>query len=115
MKSKKGTKLKEWQDLCKSGARVCEKCGESRFLTVDHIVPCYLLEHFTLDRLYLLQDMEENFQILCKWCNLEKNSRIDPRNPKTYTVLRHVLDLSEKEVFELSTVSPINPSENNVT
>lgn len=99
MKTKKTTKLFEWQQKCKSGTEKCAKCGETRFLTVDHILPVFLIEQFVTDRLETLHNLEENFEILCKWCNQTKAGRIDPRNPKTYIVLRNVLDKSEREVF----------------
>lgn len=97
MKIKKRTRLFEWQENCKNGLGRC-RCGETRFLTVDHIVPCFILEQFVIDRLEVLYNMEENFEILCKWCNAQKASRIDVRNPKTFEVLRKVIERTENEL-----------------
>lgn len=91
MKKKKQTKLFEWQTRCKSGNEKCAKCPETRHLTVDHIVPCHILEQFMLDKIYILYEMEENFEIVCRYCNQMKGGRIDPRNPKTYEILDRVL------------------------
>jgi 5-methylcytosine-specific restriction endonuclease McrA len=95
MKVKKKTKLFEWQMRCKSGTEKC-KCGETRHLTVDHIVPAFLLEQFGLDRVEILYEMEENFEILCRYCNQMKSSRIDVRNPKTYEIMTKILENARK-------------------
>lgn len=94
MKTRKHTKLFIWQQKCKSDTEVCSKCGEKRHLTVDHIVPVNILEQFMLEREEVLYNLEENFQILCRYCNLMKGGRIDPRNPKTYSIILGVLDRS---------------------
>lgn len=91
MKSKRKTKLFEWQQRCFKGEGHCGKCGRTDHLTVDHIVPVFVLQQFMLDRIDVLYDMEENFEILCRYCNQYKSSRIDPRNPKVYEILEKVL------------------------
>lgn len=98
MKKKKKTKLYEWQEKCRHPDARCAKCGETRFLTVDHIVPVHILLSFDFTT-ELAYEFEENFEILCRWCNQMKKGHIDPRNPKVYSVLRRVLDASEKLVF----------------
>ena len=90
LKKKKNTKLFEWQERNRLGKEKC-KCGETRDLTVDHIVPVFILEQFCLDKLDIMYEMEENFEILCRYCNKTKACRIDVRNPKTYQVLAKVL------------------------
>lgn len=97
MKKKKTTKLWEWQLRCQSGTEKC-KCGETRNLTVDHIVPAFFLEQFSLDKEFALYNMEDNFEILCRYCNQMKANRIDVRNPKTYQIMAKVL-LEAKEYF----------------
>ncbi len=91
MKKKKTTKLYEWQVRCNNGAEKCDKCGETRHLSVDHIVPVSILEQFCLDKIELLYEMEDNFVILCRYCNRAKGNSIDVRNPKTYQILSKVL------------------------
>ena len=80
----------EWQEKSKSGTEKC-KCGEIRNLNVDHIVPVVILRQFILDTNYVLYEMEENFEILCRYCNQQKAERLDVRNPKTYSILEKVL------------------------
>lgn len=91
MKKKKATKLFEWQQRAKSGTEKC-KCGETRHLNVDHIVPVAILKQFMLDEYDVLYEMEENFEILCRYCNQQKYDRLDVRNPKTYSILLKVLE-----------------------
>lgn len=93
MKYKGKTKLAEWQDNSKNG--VCP-CGEKRDVTVDHIIPVHFLEQFCLDKIEVLYNFEENFQYLCRYCNRRKGAQLDPKNPKTYSLLRKVLDDAEK-------------------
>ena len=100
MKFKRKSKLAEWQERCKSGTEKCAKCGETRSLTVDHIVPVAILSQFLLgDKSVesIIYNYEENFEILCRYCNYTKQSRLDMRNPKTFSVLRKVMDEVEKE------------------
>jgi hypothetical protein len=99
MKKQKSTKLYEWQQQCANGSEVCAKCGSSKFLTVDHIVPVFILEQFGLDRFEVLYNLNINFQILCRYCNQEKPARLDPRNPKTYEVLEYLITRSKAEAF----------------
>lgn len=98
--SQKQSKLYLWQQKTKEGG-VCAKCGETRHLTVDHIVPQFLLEQFTATK-ELGYEMEENFEILCRYCNHQKAGRIDSRNPKTYSVMRKILN--EAEYYFLKSV-----------
>lgn len=96
MKRKSKTRLAEWQDRAKSGKEKCAKCGEMRHLNVDHIVPCHILEQFGLDKIETLYNMEENFEILCRYCNQMKAARIDVKNPKTYQVLEKIINQTKK-------------------
>ena len=99
MKVKKTTKLWQWQMKCKNGAEKCRKCGETRFLTVEHIVPVYILEMFLVgDKYELAYEMDSNFEILCKWCNKEKGGTIDLRHPKTFEVLEYVIKKAKDEI-----------------
>ena len=95
MKSKKGQKLAEWHKKAKEAGVKCEKCGETRHITVDHIIPSSLLFAMTLSH-DLSVDWEDNFRFLCRYCNSEKHSQLDMREPKTYKLMREVLDNAEK-------------------
>ncbi len=94
---KKYTKLYEWQEKCKD-AGVCTKCGKIGNLTVDHIIPASLVQQFMIvgefDATY---NYEENFEILCIYCNRIKGHRIDPRNPKVYEILEKLLQEAKKQ------------------
>ncbi len=99
-KTSKHSKLFQWQERARSGLEECAKCREKRFITVEHIIPVHILANFIVGdffREYQLE-WEENFEFLCKWCNAEKGSRIDPRHPKTLTLMRFLLDRVEKEI-----------------
>lgn len=91
MKTKKNTKLWEWQTRCKEGTEKCAKCGDTRTPTVDHIVSVNILQRFVQDSLWLMNEYEANFQILCRYCNYMKSDRLDPKNPKTYEVLEEAI------------------------
>jgi len=90
MKTKTNSRLHYWQQKAKSGTEKC-RCGETRNLNVDHVVPVAILTQFMLDQRYVLYEMDENFEILCRYCNSMKADRIDPRNPKTYEILEKVI------------------------
>lgn len=96
MKTKKHTRLREWQERCRNGNEKCVKCGDTRNLTVDHIVPVVILYQFTLNVDDSHYNLEENFQILCRYCNLMKGGRIDPGNPKTYSVLAGLMQRAKE-------------------
>ena len=103
MKKKKNTKLFEWQERAKQGTEKC-RCGETRHLNVDHIVPVALLKQFGLDDYQTMYEMEENFELLCRYCNLKKRDGIDVRNPKTYLILRKLLNESEDYFINNKTI-----------
>lgn len=97
MKTRKHTKLFEWQERCKTGQERCARCGETRALTIEHIVPVSLLEQFALGNPHEFSyDYEENFEILCYYCNQQKANRIDVKNPKTYKVLETIIDRAKE-------------------
>lgn len=77
---------------CGNGYK-CAKCevegNKENPLTVDHIVPVWVLQACKLhDSIY---EDEENYQILCKGCNILKGSNCDSSNPKTKVLLRKYL------------------------
>jgi len=90
MKIKK-TKLHELQQRVNNGDGVCLKCKRTDHLTVDHIIPASLLLELGMDKIEMCND-EENFQILCRWCNRQKANRLDHLNPKTIPLLKKYID-----------------------
>lgn len=99
---KKKTAYYQWQLRIASGKEVCATpgCGETRHLTIDHIVPAFMLWQMCLDKNEVLYNFDENFQILCRYCNQMKSARLDMRNPKTYEVLNKVLTASREYHLE---------------
>lgn len=95
MAKRKHSKLYAWQKRAQNPGPEdrCAKCGLTRFLTVDHVVPVSWLQAFIpMDRMTEATfEMEENFELLCRYCNQMKRNFIDPRNPKVYAVLEKVL------------------------
>lgn len=84
MKTKKKTKLYDWQQKAKTAQ--CEKCRSESYVTVDHIIPVSLLKELgSIDGCY---EDEENFQFLCVLCNTQKANRLDHLNPKTVPLLK---------------------------
>src|SRR3990167_10178540 len=68
----------------------CVKCGRTDALTLDHIVPSFLLLCFGID--VKREIIPDNYQILCKSCNHFKSGRLDFSTPKTKEVLLRLLD-----------------------
>lgn len=86
-KSSKNTKLREWQEKAKAGLAECEKCHRKDHITVDHIIPHFLIEVLCIEKDERQND-DENFQFLCRWCNKFKGANLDHLNPKTAPLLR---------------------------
>ena len=91
MVKKAKTKLHKWQKKAREGG-ICEKCKiETPYLTVDHIIPIFVIEALDETGIMKYED-ESNFQFLCKICNFSKGSRIDKRNPKTKEMFLKLLN-----------------------
>ena len=101
MKTKKKTKLYEWQQKAKTGQ--CERCGSTVNVTVDHIIPVSLLKELGVD----MYECDGNFQLLCRLCNTFKANRLDHLNPNTIPLLKKYVEEYEK----LSTVAPLIETE----
>ena len=94
---KKASNLWKWQQWCKDGLHDCP-CGEKRDLTVDHIIPGLLVKQFMIPDLTeydMLYTYEENFEILCHYCNRRKGGMLDVRNPKTFELLKKLVAQSQ--------------------
>ena len=65
----------------------CERCGFTSQLTIDHIIPQFLLIRMG----FVPGNESRNIQTLCKRCNMIKGSQLDPKNPKTILLLRYYL------------------------
>jgi 5-methylcytosine-specific restriction endonuclease McrA len=88
---KKATKLHSLQELARAGG-VCEKCREvCPYLTVDHIIPISILEMLD-EKGDAKYEWEDNFQLLCRICNVYKANRLDKRNPKTMKLLLELIN-----------------------
>jgi len=97
---KPGTVLATWQEAIKRGTQKCANCGLTENLTIDHIIPVYILEPLYLDiskdRYDMIYNDPDNFQILCKYCNERKAHKLDIRNPKTIPLLKRLIQDLEK-------------------
>lgn len=68
----------------------CKRCGATKNITYDHIIPCSILHDFNIDP--LREFWEENSQSLCHACNTIKANRLDFANLKTALLLKELLD-----------------------
>ena len=92
MKSHSRSKISEWQLRAKRFTQHCRKCGDTRLITVEHIIPIHLIMQFVLpDGKDMCSEWEDNFEYLCMVCNREKGGDLDPRHPKTYTLLAELI------------------------
>ena len=83
-KGKKNSPLWELQNReTKTGE--CKMCHEYRELTVDHIFPASLLLAWNINH-YSWED-RDNFQLICKKCQILKFNRFDFHNPKTIPLI----------------------------
>lgn len=107
MKSKH-TKLHEWQQKIKNGEYKCECCGLSitKNLTIDHIIPVMILKDLyadvAIEESDLIYNCEDNFQVLCKYCNIRKGCKIDIRNSKTIPLLKKIVSYLETKQEEIN-------------
>lgn len=97
MKTNKRTKLSKLQDKVNNGNGVCTKCKRTDHLTVDHIIPVSFLIDIGMDKIEMCND-EENFQVLCRWCNRQKGAKLDHLNPKTVPLLKKYVGWYEKQL-----------------
>lgn len=97
MIGKKHTALWERQKRIKEKGGKCRKCGETKHITVEHIIPVNWILQFALPmgEKVAAQEWEENLEDLCIYCNRTKGGTIDPRNPNTYKLLRQLIDRAE--------------------
>jgi 5-methylcytosine-specific restriction endonuclease McrA len=68
----------------------CYKCGNTKNLTYDHIIPQFVLQCFNVDA--RKEFWEENSQTLCFACNHMKGALLDLSNPKTKPLLQELLN-----------------------
>lgn len=73
--------------IAKDLPKVCNQCGETKYLTLDHIVPESLLKD-----LGVMEVIEDNYQTLCRYCNQKKANRIDIREPKVKEILKKIVN-----------------------
>lgn len=95
-KKKKGRRYIEtaFEIVSKRDGVECRRCHKKEHLTLDHIIPVWLVSQMLgLVRAELYDDYE-NLEILCRRCNLFKGGRLDFINPKTKPLLQKYLDLT---------------------
>ena len=92
IKANKGTALLRWRDKA-SKTFTCDRCGKTKAepCTVDHIIPVNLLLQLDLNNETL--EMEENFQILCRYCQYQKGGNLDMNNSKTKELLIKIINI----------------------
>ena len=71
--------------IARDGAK-CRRCSETRFLSIEHIVPEWILKQLFASLEELYNDFD-NLEILCRFCNQIKNGQLDFSNPKTKIIL----------------------------
>lgn len=86
----KGQRIVLEQQLLKDLPQKCVKCGRPTDLTLDHIVPIQVLISFGVDT--EREIIEDNYQILCRRCNVFKANRLDFTIPQTKVILLRLLD-----------------------
>lgn len=91
MKANKQSKLFALQKANKGQEAECATCHKVREITVDHIIPVYLMEQLGLFDEVLNDD--ENFELVCYLCNRFKGGRVDMANPKTIPLLKKYIAL----------------------
>lgn len=78
-----------FRELMERDAR-CAKCPRTDNLTLDHIIAQALLADFGID--IAREVIPENYQLLCRPCNVFKADRLDLANPKTKALLLVLLE-----------------------
>ena len=68
----------------------CAKCDKHTQPSLDHIIPVSILETFGVDVEH--EYLPQNYQVLCRPCNIFKGDRLDFTNPKTKRILLDFLD-----------------------
>ena len=68
----------------------CEKCGNEKNLSYDHIIPQSILSSFNIDA--IRNFWLENSMTLCHACNQMKSSRLDFSIPDTKKLLLELLN-----------------------
>lgn len=63
----------------------CHRCGETKWLTVDHVVPIIFLRDLRVDP--GLHYDPHNYRIMCGPCNQFKGGHIDPAEPRAKALL----------------------------
>lgn len=80
------------QTIFKTLPRVCMKCGSDKNLTLDHIIPKMILADLGVD--VENEIIEDNYQVLCRYCNTKKGSRLDIREKGVKELLLKVINRS---------------------
>lgn len=95
LKQKHNAALGKWKVMAREGGQ-CAKCGiKTDYLTVDHIVPAFLVE--MLDETgTAVYDDEENFELVCPPCNKNKGNMVNKRDPRVVRLLQKYLSTGSR-------------------
>jgi 5-methylcytosine-specific restriction endonuclease McrA len=91
--TKKGVMLKRRQWL-ENELRLkgkCEKCPRETLLTIDHIIPIFIIKDMGFDFEQFFD--VENLRLLCRPCNALKSNHLDFSTPRTKYLMRKYLGL----------------------
>ena len=98
MAKKKNTKLSEYQKVAKDN--ICNRCGSTSNITVDHTIPKHFLEMLGfVDEVF---EDARNFKYLCGACNAFKANRIDVSDEYAVYLLQwYALKLGPSRIWEM--------------
>lgn len=68
----------------------CKKCPKTENLTLDHIIPVFILQSFGINT--EREVIEGNYQLLCRTCNSFKGNRLDFSNSSTKEIIIKLLE-----------------------
>jgi 5-methylcytosine-specific restriction endonuclease McrA len=87
------------QKLIQRDGEYCQICKGTTNLTLDHIIPCAILQFLGIDRAesHKWRYHSQNFQLLCKQCNQLKRDRINWTDPRSKPLLLEYIENLNKE------------------
>jgi hypothetical protein len=72
---------------------ICPRCKTKWKLTLDHIVPQYILDSLGLQSRKIF--ISDNLELMCERCNSTKGHHIETTNPKALYILKELIGLIE--------------------
>lgn len=68
--------LKQQKKVLKKERKICPECNKLRFLTIDHIIPKWILIQTYIFDIHDIA-ISNNYKEICGECNLKKAGKID--------------------------------------